>query len=79
MNWYTCELWIVDRDGKQHHCWTGDYLSVEDCRDDVITHHRHSTVDRPRIYQKNADGTKTFVEEIDMRTPEQIEYANTSI
>ena len=74
--WFLAELWILDGE-KQCHCWTACFATAEACREDVLTHYRHSTVGRPRIYQVNDDGTKTFVEEIDMRTPEQIDHANT--
>ena len=79
MIWYSCELWIVDEDGNQHQCWTANFTSAEACRTEVLQHYRHSTSGRPRIHRINDDGTKTFIEDIDMRTPEQIEHFHTQL
>ena len=79
ISWYSCELWIVDKEGKQHHSWTANFTSAEACRTDVLKHYRHSTSGRPRLHRINDDGTKTFIEDIDMRTPEQIEYFHTQL
>ena len=73
--WYIAELWIVDSEGNQSHCWTAEFKSIESLRSDLLKHHRHNTVGRPRIHRIEPDRTKTFVEELDMRTPEQIAYS----
>ena len=76
ISWYSCELSIVDRNGNQHNSWTANFISAEACKSDVLENFRHCTVGHPKMY-KDVDGVKTFIEEIDMRTPEQIEYFNT--
>lgn len=79
LSWYAAELWLVDRDGRQHHCWTGQFVGIDALKQDLITHYRNKCVGRPRIHKVNEDGTKTFVEELDMRTPQQIAYSKQEI
>ena len=78
-DWYAAELWIVGSDERHHHCWTATFTSAAVCREETLKHHRHNLVGRPRIYKVNDDGTKTFVEEIDARTPEQIAYSKQAL
>ena len=79
IEWYTCELWIVDKQGRQRHCWTPNFTSAEDCKAETLKHYQHAIHGRPRIYRVDADGNKTFVEEIDARTPEQIAYSKQTL
>ena len=76
--WYYAEIYILDGE-RQVRCETARFTSAEACKEDLLSHYRHCSVGRPRIFSIDDGNYIEFVEEVDMRTKEQIEYSKESV